>query len=50
MTVTISVKSSGKFSCMFLLKLPRKRNFIAIYDEYGKIIDVVRSKSCLLSV
>ena len=35
---------------LFLLKLPPKRIFMAVQGEYSQIIDVVRRKSCLLSV
>ena len=38
------------FSCKFFVKLPRKRIFSAVNGEYGKIIDVVWRKLCLLSV
>ena len=28
-----------KLTCIFLVKLPRKRVFLAVHVEYGKIID-----------
>jgi len=37
------------FSCIFLVRLPRKRNFLAVQGEYDKIIDVVRGKLYIVS-
>ena len=34
----------------FFVKLLRKTNFLAIQGEYGKIIDVIRRKLCVISV
>jgi len=30
------------FSCKFSVKLPRKRDFLAVQDDFGEIIDVVQ--------
>jgi hypothetical protein len=32
------------FSCVFLEKLPRKENFLAVQGDFGRIIDVAGEK------
>ncbi len=43
-------KSDGMYSCKFAIKLPRKRKSLTVQGDFGKIIDVGRTKSCLLGV
>lgn len=38
------------YSCKFSVKPARKRNFLTVQGDFGKIIDVVGRKLCFLSV